>query len=133
MEDRYRDSLLERQSECEKIFLECSKKYGLKLIPQYKIIVTNKKTGIIRKVFFADFCDTKRRIVFEIDGGYHNNNRQRTKDLRRTRELYKLGYITFRITNQQVLDNLSGSLLETAYIFIGIDIKKKLSRKKHKE
>lgn len=42
---------------------------------QYKIDIL--KGDRIQKFYFADFCDIKYKLIFEIDGGYHTTKEQR--------------------------------------------------------
>jgi very-short-patch-repair endonuclease len=60
--------------------------------------------------FVVDFCCPDAKLVVEIDGGQHDD--QRLKDLRRTRNLETSGYLVLRFWNNQVLQNLDGVLEE---------------------
>lgn len=86
---------------------------GLKLECQYKIDIKHKKE--IKKFYIVDFCDTINKIVFEVDGEYHNTKEQRTKDYYRTKDLESLGYKVYRITNEEVYQGLTTALLYKAY------------------
>lgn len=136
MEDKYRNELLENSTQYEKIFNDAAIASGIKLTPQYKILITTGRTGVIRHVYFVDFCDVKNQMIFEIDGGYHFTERQKIKDLRRTRDISKLGYRVFRINNSDVAAGKSRDFLYNAYLFIGIDIsrkERKIERRKLKK
>lgn len=114
------EELKEKATTAELKFKEISIKKHLKLKFQYRIDII--KGHRIKKFYFADFCDTKNKLIFEIDGEYHNTKEQQKKDLKRTRDLCKLGYRIFRITNEEVLNGKTTSFLINAYKSIGIAI-----------
>jgi len=62
--------------------------------------------------FIADFCCVELKLVVEIDGGQHADNKH---DDARTRQLGQLGYRVVRFWNNDVLNNLEGVIrvLET--------------------
>jgi hypothetical protein len=129
MEDKYRNTLIEKSTTSEGRFYEVATSLGIKIVPQYKIFITTRRNGTLRHCYYADFCDIKHKMIFEVDGGYHNNERQAIKDLRRTRDLSNLGYRVFRITNEQVEAGASEEFICNAYLFIGIDIRRKKNRR----
>lgn len=92
----------------------------LKLKFQYKIEIIKKDR--IEKFYFADFCDTLHKLVFEIDGDYHLDEVQRRRDLKRTKALNRAGYKVFRISNADVFAGKTTSFLVNAYRSIGINI-----------
>lgn len=53
--------------------------------------------------WIADFVINKK-IVVEIDGGYHKNPVQAARDKLKDRELIEKGYIVYRITNEDVFN-----------------------------
>ena len=57
--------------------------------------------------FIADFVCLQKRLVIEIDGGYHETTEQQQADENRTTVLTRLGYRILRYTNQEVLNDLS--------------------------
>ncbi len=59
--------------------------------------------------FIADFLAPARKLIVEVDGGYHRS-RQRA-DARRERDLTRLGYRIIRVSNQAVLTDLSAVLI----------------------
>lgn len=95
-------------------FLEIAKAKKIKLEFQYKIDILDCD-GRIRQFFIVDFCDVRHKIIFEIDGEYHNTKEQKRKDYIRTRALNKLGYRVFRISNSDVFNGKTTSLLYSAY------------------
>ena len=56
--------------------------------------------------FFADFASHSAKLIVEIDGGQHNQDR----DAARTRFLEGEGYRVIRFWNNDVLQNLDGVL-----------------------
>lgn len=112
--------LKKRATVAELKFKEIASKKHLKLKFQYRIDII--KGHRIKKFYFADFCDIKNKVIFEIDGEYHNTKEQQKKDLKRTKDLCKLGYRIFRITNEEVLNGKTTSFLINSYKSIGITI-----------
>ena len=55
--------------------------------------------------FIVDFCCSERRLVVEIDGGQHADNKN---DLERTKLLEELGYRVIRFWNNDVMENIEG-------------------------
>jgi len=51
--------------------------------------------------YIADFCCIKEKLIIEIDGGIHKD--QKEKDDARDEFFKKLGYTTLRFTNEEVL------------------------------
>jgi very-short-patch-repair endonuclease len=69
--------------------------------------------------FIADFYCHQKRLVLEIDGGYHNTTSQQKTDINRTAELERFGIQVLRFTNNEiensietVLDIIRGRLLK---------------------
>ena len=58
--------------------------------------------------FIVDFASRKARLVIELDGGQHDE--QRAADERRTRYIEARGYHVLRFWNHDVLGNLDGVL-----------------------
>jgi very-short-patch-repair endonuclease len=108
------------ETNAEKIFLEVAKLKNLKLEKEYRIYI--KERGKIIKFYFADFCDTTNKIVFEVDGAYHSSREQKFKDALRTRDLRKAGYLVFRISNENVFNGKTTEFLIQSYRSIGIII-----------
>lgn len=119
------ERLLENMTSAELKFQHIAKLKGLKLKPQYKINIYNKSKTRIEKFYFADFCDIKNKLIFEIDGEYHFDKYQQAADLKRTKALVKAGYKVFRITNEDVFNGRTSEFLYKSYLSIGIDILKK--------
>jgi len=60
--------------------------------------------------FVVDFCCPNAKLIIELDGGQHVE--QREKDARRTRDLEDNGYFVLRFWNNDVLQNIDGVLEE---------------------
>lgn len=118
----YIKELKEKATEAELKFAEIARKKHLNLEFQKRINIYDK--NIITKFYIVDFCDVKNKLVFEIDGEYHNTEEQKLKDARRTRLITKEGYSVFRITNNEVFEGKITGFLYEAYLTKGIDITK---------
>jgi len=68
-----------------------------------------RRQGLIGP-FIVDFVSHKARLVIELDGGQHDE--QRTADARRTRQIAASGYRVLRFWNNDVLGNIDGVLSE---------------------
>ena len=53
--------------------------------------------------YIGDFVSTDKKIVIEIDGGYHLQDSQIIRDANRTRFLEQMGYTVVRFSNEEVL------------------------------
>lgn len=60
--------------------------------------------------YIADFVCLKRRLIVEIDGGYHAQEEQQIMDYLRTAELEKLGFRVIRLKNDEIFQDISKSL-----------------------
>ncbi len=62
------------------------------------------------KIFFyiADFCCEELKLVIEVDGGYHAETEE--QDLLRDQTLLGLGYITIRLTNNQIMRDIESTI-----------------------
>jgi very-short-patch-repair endonuclease len=58
--------------------------------------------------FIADFYCHEAKLVIEIDGGYHEEEDQKARDVGRTRELEGFGIRVIRFTNEEVEEDLEG-------------------------
>lgn len=56
--------------------------------------------------YIVDFCCIEAKLVVEVDGGQHNDDR----DAARTAEIEAMGYRVTRFWNNEVMDNLEGVL-----------------------
>jgi very-short-patch-repair endonuclease len=62
--------------------------------------------------FVVDFCCPSAKLIVELDGGQHIE--QREQDARRIRDLEDSGYFVLRFWNNDVLRNIEGVLEEIA-------------------
>ena len=53
--------------------------------------------------YIPDFVCLERRLIIEVDGGYHDAPPQRARDASRTAHLTRLGYRVLRFRNEAVL------------------------------
>lgn len=58
--------------------------------------------------YFADFACIAKKLVVELDGGQHADNKR--LDDARTRSLAAQGYRVLRIWNNEVIENIEGVL-----------------------
>lgn len=59
----------------------------------------------IIKDYIVDFVCLKKKLVIEIDGQYHLEDKQIVKDKSRTEDLQKQGFTIIRFTNEEVTGN----------------------------
>ncbi|MDY7395109.1 DUF559 domain-containing protein [Aureibaculum sp. 2210JD6-5] len=57
-------------------------------------------------MFIVDFICISKKLIIEIDDGYHNTAEQKEADEMRTQILNELGYKVIRFTNQEVIGNI---------------------------
>ena len=55
--------------------------------------------------YYVDFIDIDNKYIFEIDGGYHEEEKQKKKDDKRDKVLKEMGYKVIRYTNNEILCN----------------------------
>ena len=60
--------------------------------------------------YIADFVSRKEKLIIEIDGGQHNDEKVQEYDTERTECFKKLGYTVIRFWNNEVIENLEGVL-----------------------
>ena len=84
----------------------------------------NNKTGCkFRKQhpigdYIADFICIEKRLIIEVDGGYHNSMEQQQNDAVRTIDIEKMEYSVIRFTNEEVEKHLPTVIMrikETLY------------------
>jgi very-short-patch-repair endonuclease len=56
--------------------------------------------------YIPDFVSLAKRLVIEIDGGYHLEGEQPQRDAERTFELSEQGFKVLRFTNEEVLGDI---------------------------
>ena len=60
--------------------------------------------------YFVDFVCRERKVIVEVDGGTHSADAEVAHDERRTLHLHGLGYRVFRISNDDVYNNIDCAL-----------------------
>jgi leucyl-tRNA synthetase len=55
--------------------------------------------------FIVDFICIPKRLIVEVDGGYHETDDQKAYDEERTKRLNELGFEVIRFTNDEVINN----------------------------
>ena len=72
-------------------------------------LIRRKQLGVIFKrqyiidEYIVDFVCLERRLVIEIDGGYHSTGEQQESDANRDSRLAALGYRVLRFSNGEVM------------------------------
>ncbi len=96
-------SLRSNQTKAEEILWEQlrANKIGAKIKRQVPIFINFEG---INKVFIADFCSKRKKVVIEVDGDYHKLINEQDKF--RDELLEKNGYTVIRVTNKQVYENI---------------------------
>ena len=62
--------------------------------------------------YIVDFVCLDRRLIVEVDGGYHSEYEQMEKDEHRTEHLERMGFSVLRFSNEAVLTDIE-NVLET--------------------
>lgn len=57
-------------------------------------------------IFIADFVCLEKKLIIEVDGGYHNTLEQREADELRIQILNEIGFKVIRFTNEQVVGDI---------------------------
>ena len=60
--------------------------------------------------YIVDFVCIEKKLVIEVDGGYHSEYEQIEKDEFRTQRLNELGFSVIRFKNEEVLGDISNVL-----------------------
>ena len=74
--------------------------------------LSNKQLGIrfrrqhIIGQYIADFACLEKKLVIELDGGYHSLPEQQINDEQRTAALQELGYRVIRFTNEELFNGI---------------------------
>ena len=58
--------------------------------------------------YIVDFVCIEKKLVIEVDGGYHSEYEQIEKDEFRTERLNTMGYSLIRFSNEEVLRDIFG-------------------------
>ncbi len=89
-----------KSTQAETILWEClrTKKLGYKFRRQHII-----------DEFIVDFICLEKRLVIEVDGGYHDNPEQKEADKLRTDILNELRFRVIRFTNEEIIGNIDAT------------------------
>ncbi|WGF91445.1 DUF559 domain-containing protein [Aequorivita marisscotiae] len=60
--------------------------------------------------FIVDFVCLEKKLIIEVDGGYHNHPQQKEADELRTQILKELKFKVLRFTNEEIIGNIDASL-----------------------
>lgn len=58
--------------------------------------------------YIVDFVCIEKRLIIEVDGGYHSEYEQIEKDEFRTERLNEIGFTVIRFSNEEILGNILG-------------------------
>lgn len=96
--DKTRDKLLKKSTKYEKVvFKKLKSAFGNRVKPQHMFIIDGK-------IYFADMSIKSKKLIVEVDGGYHNVKEQKEKDAIRDKAFESIGYKTIRIPNEKTCD-----------------------------
>jgi ATP-dependent DNA helicase RecG len=90
-----------RSTQAETILWECLRNKNL----TYKF----RRQHII-DIFIADFICIEKKLIIEVDGGYHKTIEQKEADEMRTEILNELGFKVIRFNNEEVIGNFDAVL-----------------------
>ena len=71
--------------------------------------------------YIADFFCKELMLIIEVDGITHNNEISQTKDIQREEQLARAGFKIVRFTDEEVLNNMAGVILELEKIISAIE------------
>ena len=60
--------------------------------------------------YVVDFCCQRKKLIVELDGGYHNNEKNKSNDVDRENYLKSRGYKVIRFWNNELDKNIEGVL-----------------------
>ena len=100
--DEYAKERKEKATKEELEVWDCIKKLGLPNIYFQQPVFISGKNDKPCKFYIADFLDVDNKIDIEVDGEYHTTEEQQLKDKEREEDFKKMGYRTWRFTNEEV-------------------------------
>ena len=77
---------------------------------RYKNLCFNRQRPIGN--YIVDFVCREKKLIIELDGGQHNQDKNIACDEERTQYLESLGYTVLRIWNNDIDSNIEGVFLE---------------------
>lgn len=100
--DEYAKERKEKATKEELEVWDCIKQLGLPNIYFQQPVFISGKNDKPCKFYIADFLDVDNKIDIEVDGEYHTTEEQQMKDKEREEDFKKMGYRTWRFTNEEV-------------------------------
>ena len=100
--DEYAKERKEKATKEELEVWDCIKQLGLPNIYFQQPVFISGENDKPCKFYIADFLDVDNKIDIEVDGGYHTTEEQQMKDKEREEDFKKMGYSTWRFTNEEV-------------------------------
>jgi very-short-patch-repair endonuclease len=61
--------------------------------------------------YIVDFVCIEKKLIIEVDGGYHSEYEQIEKDEFRTQRLNELGFSVIRFKNEEILGDISNVII----------------------
>ena len=95
-----------------KVYASENKKYQTEAEKMLWLHLRSNKLGLhfrrqhIIGCYIADFVCLKKKIIIEVDGGYHSQYAQAIKDYYRTEKLESLGFKVLRFRNEDIYSNV---------------------------
>ena len=95
-----------------KVYASENKKYQTEAEKMLWLHLRGNKLGLhfrrqhIIGCYIADFVCLKKKIIIEVDGGYHSQPAQAIKDYYRTEQLESLGFKVLRFKNEDIYSNV---------------------------
>jgi very-short-patch-repair endonuclease len=95
-----------------KVYASENKKYQTEAEKMLWLHLRGNKLGLhfrrqhIIGCYIADFVCLKKKIIIEVDGGYHSQPAQAIKDYYRTEQLESLGFKVLRFKNEDIFSNV---------------------------
>ena len=95
-----------------KVYASKNKKYQTEAEKMLWLHLRGNKLGLhfrrqhIIGCYIADFVCLKKKIIIEVDGGYHSQYAQAIKDYYRTEKLESLGFKVLRFRNEDIYSNV---------------------------
>ena len=71
--------------------------------------------------YIADFCCSSKKLVIELDGGHHAEDKYIAKDKEKQKYIESQGYKVLRVWNSEIDDNLDGVLDEILAVCDSLD------------
>ena len=79
---------------------------------QIKLKEKDLKHNTLLIRYIVDFYCHKAKLVIEIDGNIHNNEKVKERDEGRTFEIENFGLKVIRFTNNQILNNIEEVIIK---------------------